>query len=350
MGALAKEPGNQYGYRYGSAAEMLAALEAAEASPELAGHTERYAAYARKSRRWWWIAALVVLLLAGGALAYVLTRDGDVRVPSVKGQDVTDATLELQRAGFEVDLDRIADPQDEGTVLDQDPRGGQQAKEGSTVNLDVSLGPAPVKVADVSGLAESQARRQLEDDGFKVDSEQQFDEDVDAGLVIETSPSAETELAAGETVTLIVSEGTESVQIPDVLGLDRFDAKSTLEDAGFKVDQESQDGDEPKDQVIRQLPAALEERSMGSTVTIVYSNGAGTIVLEDFVGETQSFAERRLGNQGLSVRVRTESVDNDSEDGIVLSQTPEPDTRLSPGDRVTIVVGEFTAPDGSETP
>jgi serine/threonine-protein kinase len=340
--ALAKEPGN----RYGSAAEMLAALDEA-----VSGQTE--AAYVppepRRSRRW--IAALVVLLVVGGALAFALTRSDDVRVPGVTGDDLTSATLKLQRAGFEVDVDRRPNPQPEDTVIEQDPRGGQQAKEGSTVTLSVSLGPAPVDVPDVAGLERGKARKRLERAGFEVVITEEFDADVEAGLVIETRPAADTRLAAGETVTLVISQGEDSVEIPDVVGLDRFAAKSTLEDAGFRVDQDVKNADEPEDQVIRQLPGALESRPEGSTVTIVYSNGAGTIVLEDFVGETQSFAERRLGNQGLDVRVRIESVTGAGDDGIVLSQTPDPGSRLSPGDRVTIVVGELTAPAaGSESP
>ena len=81
-----------------------------------------------------------------------------------------------------------------------------------------------------------------------------------------------------------------------------------------------------------------------TSVTIVYSNGAGTIVLDDYVGQKQSYAERKLAKQDLDVVVRIQSVENESDDGIVLSQSPAGGLRVSPGSRVSLVVGEFTPP------
>lgn len=345
--ALAKDPAN----RYQSAAEMLSALDAAEANPEMAGHTERYAAFVPpveedpRSRKWLWIAGAAALLLLVGVLLWLFVFKADkVRVPGVTGENETQATLRLQQAGFDVDRDRLPNQQPEGTVLEQDPRGGTEADEGSTVTLDVSAGPEPVKIPDVAGLKQGKAKKRLENKGFEVEAEKAFDEGVGSGIVIETDPEVGTELAAGETVTLIVSQGSESVSVPSVVGLDRFEAASMLKQAGFVVDQDSQNSDEPEDQVVRQLPGAGEPLAAGETVTIVYSNGQGTIELDDFVGQKGSFAERKLSNQGLDARVRTQSVDDESDDGIVLSQSPDPGSQLSPGDRVSIVVGEFAPP------
>jgi serine/threonine-protein kinase len=340
--ALAKDPAN----RYQSAAEMIAALDAAEANPQMAGHTERYAALPpaddrNGNRKWWWIAGIAALLALAALLWFFVFKSDEVRVPGVTGETETTATLRLQGAGFEVEADRIPNGQPEGTVIEQDPRGGETAKEGSTVTLSVSLGPAPVKVPDVVGRTRAKAQKRIRRAGFEVAVEQIFDESVEAGRVIETSPTAGTLLVPGQTVTLVVSQGTESVSIPSVVGLDRFEAKSTLEDAGFVVDQDSQNSDAPEDEVVRQLPAAGETRSAGSTVTIIYSNGAGSIVLDDYVGQKQGFAERQLSKQGLEAVVRFETVDNQSDDGIVLSQSPPPGSRRSPGDRVSLVVGDY---------
>ncbi len=131
--ALAKDPAQ----RFASADEMIAALDAAEASP---GHTERFAALVAEEeegnrRRWWWIAGIVALLLAAGALAYFLTRPEMVTVPGVEGKEQFEATSTLQEAGFEVETDEIQNDAAEGTVIEQDPRGGVEAEEGSTVTI-----------------------------------------------------------------------------------------------------------------------------------------------------------------------------------------------------------------------
>jgi serine/threonine-protein kinase len=340
--ALAKDPAN----RYHSAAEMIAALDAAEANPQVAGHTERYDALppaddGNGSSKWWWIAGIVAFLALAAALWFFVFKSDQVRVPGVTGETETTATLRLQGAGFEVEADRVPNGQPEGTVIEQDPRGGEQAEKGSTVTLSVSLGPAPVKVPDVTGKSRSKAEKRLKRAGFEVTVEEVFDETVPAGRVIETSPAAGFLLVPGQTVTLVVSRGTESVSIPSVVGLDRFEAKSTLEDAGFVVDQDSQNSDAAEDEVVRQLPPAGETRSAGSTVRIIYSTGAGTIVVDDYVGFKQGYAERQLAKQGLDAIVRFETVDNESDDGIVLGQSPAPGSRLSPGDRVSLVVGEY---------
>ena len=102
---------------------------------------------------------------------------------------------------------------------------------------------------------------------------------------------------------------------------------------------------DPEGQVIRQLPAAGTALAEGEEVTIVYSTGAGTILLDNFVGQSESFAVRRLQSLGLEVDVRTETTETESEDGIVLSQSPTSGSRLNQGDRVSLVVGEFVEPE-----
>lgn len=343
--ALAKDPAE----RFASAKEMLEALDAAEADPQVAGSYPAAPIVPTRTRKWWWIAALAALLLIAG-LAFALTRDGGVKVPGVTGDQETAAKLRLQRAGFEVDVDRIERDTPEGTVIEQDPRGGTEADEASTVTLVVSLGPGATAVPDVSGLRSGQAQKRLKRQGFETDVERVSDESVPPNRVIETSPEAGTQLAAGETVTLVVSQGSQSASVPDVVGLDRIDAKAALEDEGFLVDAEPENSDEPEDQVIRQIPPAGTSLEAGGKVTIVYSNGAGTITLENFVGQEQGFAERKLSGQGLNVSVRTQTVDDASDDGIVLSQSPDSGSRLSPGDRVSLVVGEFTAPSEPTNP
>ncbi len=88
---------------------------------------------------------------------------------------------------------------------------------------------------------------------------------------------------------------------------------------------------------------------VGSRVTIVVSNGIGTISLDDYVGQEADFAEGELADLELDVSIVTREVSDPSEDGIVLAQAPSPGSRLSPGDRVTLTVGEYTKPEETTT-
>ena len=60
-------------------------------------------------------------------------------VPNVIGMSQADATAALQRAGFKVNVVDVptSDRKQNGVVLDQDPKGGQQAQQGSTVSIAV---------------------------------------------------------------------------------------------------------------------------------------------------------------------------------------------------------------------
>ncbi len=351
--ALAKDPAQ----RYQSAAEMTAALDSAEADPEHGGHTQAFAAMVaaeegRDRRKRWLIAAAVALLIAAGVAAFLLTRPEMVAVPDVAGKSEAEATLAIQDAGLEVgDVNRVENDADAGTVLETDPSAGDEAEKGSKVDLSVSLGPGNVEVPRVSGLQLGRAKQLLKRAGFETAVDKQPSERVPKGIVISSNPSQGTSVAPGSTVRLTASTGSPTEAVPDVVGLDRSVAASRLRSAGFVVNQDSQDSDEPEDQVLSQDPAAGAEAKQGSVVNIVYSSGVGTITLGDYIGQKLSSAKRRLENDGLDVDVIKRDVSDSSQDGVVLDQAPSPGSRLSPGDTVTLTAGSFTAPpdDGGTT-
>jgi len=346
--ALAKEPAN----RFASAAEMIAALDAAEANPG-GGHTERFALLVGEGddddRPWWLIAGIVALILACVALAYFLTRPDLADVPGVTGQMEAQATIVLQDAGFEVDPEQVENPAPEDTVIEQDPRGGTEAEEGSTVTITVSLGPGTVEVPRVSGLKPADARRVLRQAGFESAVKEQSSANVPNGKVIGSEPPQGTQLKVGETVTLTVSTGVATEAVPSVVGLSRTSATTQLREAGFIVNAEFEDSDEPEDQVLSQSPVGGTSARANTEVTIVVSSGVGTLSLDDFVGQEADFAADRLNGAGLEVSIIEREVTEASEDGVVLAQAPPPGTRLSPGDRVTLTVGVFVEPEETTT-
>jgi serine/threonine-protein kinase len=189
----------------------------------------------------------------------------------------------------------------------------------------------------------------LERKGFEVVVERRSSDSVPAGKAIGTDPRRGTNVAPGETVTLIASTGVKTAVVPNVLGLDRVTATTQLRDAGFVVNANPTRSDEPEDQVLEQDPPAGEEIEVGSEVTITYSSGVGTITLEDYVGQKLSYAQRKLAAEGLSVSVLRRETSDASEDGIVLAQAPSAGTSMSPGERVTLTVGELVEPDGTTT-
>lgn len=83
---------------------------------------------------------------AGGGQSTIIPVDVTVEVPDVLGMDEHDAMDELRDAGLAVgDVDEdYSSEYPEGTVCEQSPNGGDDADEGSEVDLVISKGPEVV--------------------------------------------------------------------------------------------------------------------------------------------------------------------------------------------------------------
>jgi serine/threonine-protein kinase len=354
--ALAKDPAN----RFGTAFEFSAALDAAEADPNRGAPTdtamyeaavipdEAAAAAAedeRKRTRRRWIAVAALAALFALVAIWALTRPAQVLVPGVISRDVDSAKALLEGAGFEVAIEEVANAAPLDTVLEQDPRAGEEAAEGSTVTLTVSTGPGLGEVPDVVGLTEREATRELEEAHFLVRSVEEPSTSVDEGDVIGTDPRPGDQATVGSRVTIVVSSGPELITVPDVLGQSESIARSQLERAGFLVNSESSESDSPEGTVFEQDPGPASELPVGSEVTIVVSQGPGDVSVPNVVGQREESARLRLTGLGLDVRVIEQEVSARSDDGRVIDQFPSTGTEVPPGSEVTIEVGVFVEPE-----
>ncbi len=97
-----------------------------------------------------------------------------------------------------------------GMVSKQTPEAGEKVTKLYKIEVVVSSGLVRSKKAIpyVSGMSETEAQKELEDAGFKVTSSFQYDDSVESGNVISTTPSAGTKAEKGSTVTMLVSQGT----------------------------------------------------------------------------------------------------------------------------------------------
>jgi serine/threonine-protein kinase len=73
------------------------------------------------------------------------------------------------------------------------------------------------------------------------------------------------------------------------------------------------------------------------------------VAVPNVVGKTRGTAEATLGAAGFPATVQQQTVTNQSQNGIVLSQTPAASTQVKKGTTVTIVVGKYVAPTPTTT-
>ena len=111
---------------------------------------------------------------------------------------------------------------------------------------------------------------------FVVKTEEKPSDTVEEGKVIETVPATGTEVKEGDTVTIVISSGSENkkVLVPNVLGNAEADATTILNDAGFKVSIAYKDDDKvEKGNVISQSIAGGNAANKGTTIALSISKG-----------------------------------------------------------------------------
>lgn len=122
------------------------------------------------------------------------------KVPNVVGLERNEAEIQLRNRGFRAGETKqtFDDKYAENFVISQDPRGGDQAKEGDYVDLLVSKGPTPERISmpKLIGLKLDEARRKLEENNLvagevkRQDSsayyeDQVIDQDTAAGVLVD---------------------------------------------------------------------------------------------------------------------------------------------------------------------
>jgi serine/threonine-protein kinase len=210
--------------------------------------------------------------LAKGSLVTITVSTGkpEVLVPNVIGKTEAEAVAEITRANLEVRSVQINSGKPAGTVTGQAPPPGTTLVAGSEVRINVSKGPTPVAVPSVVGLLYDTAAAQLQTAGFAVARGQDVESDEPKGTVVAQDPTGNSTAAKGSIVTLTVSKGPATVEVPEVTGLDLAAARSTLRAAGFKVTVTFIDTDDPalEGLVAAQDPIGGTEAEPKSTVAL----------------------------------------------------------------------------------
>ncbi len=264
----------------------------------------------RRGRRVWLVLAVLLALLGGSAAGGYLLWDRVLApvtgIPAVVGAPLDDAAARLEADGFlvDVDVDRPNDLQvPEGHVLDQSLEG--TARAGTTISLVVSAGPRQVEVAGVAGEPEEVAAELLEEDGLRVAVEHRHDEELAAGLVLETNPGPGAVVDETSTVTLVVSRGPAPIGVPSLAGETEGSAREALGALGLRLEVVDRrfDDDVPAGVVLSQDPTDGEILYRGDTVRVALSDGPAPIEVPNVRGTRVEDAVDELEGLGFEVEV-----------------------------------------------
>ena len=241
------------------------------------------------------IAVMLILVVIGGVVMYVyrnfvqemLAPPQQYDVPSVVGMLLNEAAADTELLGkFRLEQGEVrADDSPEGTILSQDPVANTQVlNPETTIVVVTSGGPEELEMIPVVNLEYYQVSTRLENMGLKVhEPEFVYSSEVENGKVISATPEPGTIMHPGDEVYLVVSKGPE----------------------------------------------------------------AKTVKVEDYIGQTSSWAESRLKLLNLEAHI-IPTYSDDHPVNQVIDQNPAAGEEVEPGTTVNLMVSQ--GPDPSAQP
>jgi serine/threonine-protein kinase len=183
----------------------------------------------------------------------------------------------------------------------------------------------------------------LTERGLKADVHR-INSDQESGTVTGQFPKAGTRLVKGEKVRINVSQGPKPIPVPPVVGVPYEQAAGTLQGTGFAVARRDVESNEPKGVVVQMDPSANTLASKGATITVFVSKGPKEFAVPDVTSFSRADAIATLRNSGFKVLVDVVDTTDQSQDGVVLTQSPGTGETAKPGTTVTVTVGHYSAP------
>ena len=267
------------------------------------------------------IGAIAVIAAAVFFASNLFGGSGEmVIVPNVINYTQDEAEEALENAGFAVEYGKAVNDNEveEGHVVDQTPDGNKEAREGSTVTLTLSKGPAPIdktEVPNITGKTKEEAEALLADAGLKGEAHEEAN-DAEAGTVFKQGKNTGETVEEGTVIEYWVSTGPDTVDVPNLTGMTKEQAIAALGDKLSYTFSSDYSSTVPAGSVISYEPGGSVEP--GRTIKIVLSQGPEPVAkvnAPNFVDDSASHAKPQLESLGFKVVV------NGPADGIIVSQS-----------------------------
>ncbi|WP_196217895.1 Stk1 family PASTA domain-containing Ser/Thr kinase [Streptomyces blattellae] len=189
---------------------------------------------------------------------------------------------------------------------------------------------------------EAEARDRLGEARLEVGQvEHAYSDTVKRGSVISTDPEVGERIRQNDSVTLTISDGPQTVRVPDVEGYRLDRARSVLKQEGLAPGMVTREFSEDVAAgfVISTDPGSGTTRRSGSAVALTVSKGS-PVEVADVTGASLKDARAELEEAGLKVRVAPEQVNSEFDKGQVARQSPAAGSGAAEGDTVTLTLSK----------
>ncbi len=205
------------------------------------------------------------------------------------------------------------------------------------------IGPGSrIVVPSVVGASLDEANAALTPLGLSSEViEKRFDEDIEAGRILESDPSGGGKVDTGGVVKLVISKGQERYVIPVLTGLTPEVAIKTLTNQPLKSAGITEEFNStiPKGLVISSNPSNGQKVKRDTPVTILVSKGVEEIAYTTYMGQSGDQAQNELTDAGFNVE-SSFAYSETIAAGAVISQTPAGLVSAPKGSTITLVVSK----------
>lgn len=218
---------------------------------------------------------------------------------------------------------------------------------------------------NVKGMILEDARNTLSSLGIFAEVEYRESDTIDEGVVMDTNVEVGTPVEQGSSVLLIVSAGSQGVDIWEVTGYTYEEASNRLTGQGFTVNRvEAYSDTTEAGRVITQSPAGGTKAPQGSVITVTVSLGKEEkkIPVPNLIGRSEEDGTFEALEAGLEIKSVSYVYSSEVEAGYICYQSFSQGSYVDPGTGIDIKVSLGTekltykcntgieAPDVSEAP
>ncbi len=200
--------------------------------------------------------------------------------------------------------------------------------------------PPEAKVPNVLGLTFDEAATRLTTAGFRAQQgESRYNVGSPRSTVLSETPGPGTATPKGTRIVLDVSAGQRRAATPNVVGMDREQARLALDKVGLEVGKTIEhESPLPRGEVLSTTPPPGTQLILPSAITLVVSAGPATVPVPYLVG--RPFGEARAALEQLGLTATTGRVDSASAEppGIVTAQVPAEGSAVAPGSAVALTL------------
>ena len=209
-----------------------------------------------------------------------LFKSNKVEVPDLVGKVYTEVVAEYENnEDYKIELEEEVydETVEEGKIISQDPKAKTKKKKPVTIKVKVSLGQDTGEMPDFVDKSESVATAFFDKNNITYEVTKEYSDDVPEGYIIKTTPKAGEKIDKDDTVTIVVSRGSEDKKavVPNLIGLSESEAKSKVQQRNLTWgDVKYVESDKAKGTVVSQSIGADSSVAEKTKIDVTISDGS----------------------------------------------------------------------------